>query len=91
MRARGIPSCLAMEPCEIHYTSDEEDEDLAIESEEDEILHFSGEEMTSPADREFGVASCQTLTPDLISKKMFEIIKEVNEVFQVRMTGTSPS
>ena len=68
-------------------TSGEEDGELCMDSEEEEEgLHFSGEEVpygTGTTDRDFGIASCQTLTPDLISKKMFEIIKEVNEVFQV--------
>lgn len=76
-----------MEHSEFH-TSGDEDEELGVDSEEEEILHFSSEEMTygvGSADREFGIASCQTLTPDLISKKMFEIIKEVNDVFQVRI------
>lgn len=62
-----------------------DEEELCVDS-EDEVLHFSGEDTVCGAgtiDRDFGSASCQTLTPDMISKKMFEIIKEVNEVFQV--------
>lgn len=62
--------------------SGEEDE-LCVDS-EDEVLHFSGEDTgAGPVDKDFGIASCQTLTPDMISKKMFDIIKEVNDVFQV--------
>ena len=52
---------------------------------EDEVLQFSGDETDADGgEREVGIASSQTLTPDMISKKMFEIIDEVNEVFQVR-------
>lgn len=64
------------------------DEDEACIDSEDEVLHFSGDEMAcGPTDREFGIAFCQTLTPDMISKKMFEIIKDVNDVFQVIYYG----
>lgn len=69
---------------EVHYSSGEEEE-LCIDSDE-EVLRFSGEEIayeSGTTDRDFGIASCQTLSPDMISKKMFEIIKEVNDVFQV--------
>lgn len=63
------------------------EEDVPVDS-EDEVINFSGDDGavgpgTSHRDCEM-VGKCQTLTPDMISKKMFEIIKEVNEVFQVR-------
>ena len=63
-----------------------EEDDIYVDSEdEDEILHFSGDD-TGPGSRSFDkdIAPCQTLTPDMISQKMFQIIKEVNDVFQVR-------
>lgn len=66
--------------------SGEEEDDFCAES-EDEVLHFSGEDMgcgVRPVDGDFGFASCHTLTPDMLSKKMFDTIKEVNDVFQVR-------
>ena len=69
----------------------EEEESLYVDS-EDEVLHFSDEGAGCGAqtvDRDFGIASCQTLTPDMISKKMFAIIKEVNDVFQVRSVARS--
>lgn len=75
-----------MDSNEFPNTSGGEEDEILIDSEdEEEVLHFSGEEIVGPTDKEFGIASCQTLTPDLISKKMFEIIKEVNDVFQVAM------
>lgn len=61
------------------------DEEELVDS-EDEVINFSGDEMacgSGSTHRDFGITKCQTLTPDMISKKMFEIIKEVNEVFQV--------
>ncbi len=61
------------------------DEDELVDS-EDEVINFSGDDMAGvpgSTNRDFSIAKCQTLTPDMISKKMFEIIKEVNEVFQV--------
>ena len=66
------------------YQDSGEEEEL-VES-EDEVINFSGDDMAcgpGSTDRNFETAKCQTLTPDMISKKMFEIIKEVNEVFQV--------
>lgn len=59
------------------------DDDIGCDS-DDEVLQFSGDEVDDAAGtREFGISSSQTLTPDMISKKMFEIISEVNEVFHV--------
>ena len=66
------------------YTNSGDEEEL-VDS-EDEVINFSGDDMAGgpgSTDRDFGIAKCQTLTPEMISKKMFEIIKEVNEVFQV--------
>jgi hypothetical protein len=66
--------------------SGEEEDDFYDAESEDEVLHFSGEEAgcgSRTVEKDFGLASCQTLTPDMISKKMFDIIKEVNDVFQV--------
>jgi len=63
---------------------EEEEEEGGFES--DDGLQFSGEEGvdsvagTQSAPR---TSSHQTLTPGMISKKMFEIIDEVNAVFQV--------
>ena len=34
-------------------------------------------------------AECQTLTPDELSKKMFEIVDDVNAVFQVSWFNNS--
>lgn len=61
------------------------DEEELVDS-EDEVINFSGDDGAGgpgSTERDFGTAKCQTLTPEMISKKMFEIIKEVNEVFQV--------
>ena len=58
------------------------DEDGDCCDSEEEGLQFSGDE-GDVEEREIGTSSSQTLTPDMISKKMFEIISEVNDVFQV--------
>lgn len=63
-------------------SGEEEEED----SEEEDGYQFSGAEEEGEPGASQGApppASFQTLTPDMISKKMFEIIDEVNAVFQV--------
>ena len=42
-----------------------------------------GEFQDGPKNEEESTDKCQTLTPDEISKKMFEIVNDVNSVFQV--------
>ncbi len=58
------------------------DEDGEFCDSEEEGIQFSGDE-DDGEEREIGTSSSQTLTPEMISKKMFEIIGEVNDVFQV--------
>lgn len=65
---------------------EEEEEDGEEGFEIDDGLQFSGEEgVDSVGGMQVAPppTSCQTLTPDMISKKMFDIIHEVNAVFQV--------
>ena len=66
----------------------DEDDGLQECNSDDEELHFSGEDCSGSGGggsegKEVGIAASQTLTPDTLSKKMFEIIHEVNSVFQV--------
>ena len=72
------------------YLEDSSEEDEEEEDEEgfeiDDGLQFSGEEgVDSVGGMQVAPppTSYQTLTPDMISKKMFDIIHEVNAVFQV--------
>ena len=73
------------------YLEDSSDEEEEEEEEEggfeiDDGLQFSGEEGMDSVGGMQGApppTSYQTLTPDMISKKMFDIIHEVNAVFQV--------
>ena len=61
-----------------------EDEDEGMDTDDDGIQFSGGEDDVSPTARQGRPQTCfQTLTPDMISAKMFEIIKEVNAVFQV--------
>ncbi len=64
--------------------SEEEEEDEEDEGMDDGI-HFSGEEDEADGggQKHQIATNYQVLTPDQISKKMFEIIDEVNAVFQV--------
>ena len=43
-----------------------------------------GEFQDGPKVEEDSVVQYQTLTPDQISKKMFEIVDDINAVFQVK-------
>ena len=69
------------------YDSDscEEEADGGFESDDDLELQFSGGEEggsgRQTAKRPGTIY--QTLTPDMISKKMFDIINDVNAVFQL--------
>ena len=72
------------------YLEDSSEEEEEEEEEEgfeiDDGLQFSGEEGMDCVGGMQGApppTSYQTLTPDMISKKMFDIIHEVNAVFQV--------
>jgi len=86
-----------MEDC--IYDDEDGDEEVQTEESDDEQLQFSGDEGDgrvggkSADKRELGLADSQTLTPDKLSKKMFELINEVNAVFQVSPTegGSSES
>ena len=65
---------------------EEEEEEDGEGFEIDDGLQFSGEEgVDSVGGMQVAPppTSYQTLTPDMISKKMFDIIHEVNAVFQV--------
>ena len=67
-------------------SEEEEEEDGEEGFEIDDGLQFSGEEgVDSVGGMQVAPppTSYQTLTPDMISKKMFDIIHEVNAVFQV--------
>lgn len=67
-------------------SSEEEEEEDGEGFEIDDGLQFSGEEgVDSVGGMQVAPppTSYQTLTPDMISKKMFDIIHEVNAVFQV--------
>ena len=66
--------------------ADEEDDEE--EEEEEDGIQFSGGEEEDHAVggmRDHRLTTYQTLTPDMISKKMFELIDEVNVVFQVHL------
>ena len=65
------------------YDSEEEEEGVEL----DDGLQFSGEEDEGEGGRQqrYITTSYQVLTPDQISEKMFEIIHEVNAVFQVSL------
>ena len=88
-----------MEYVEDMYDEYDGEEEVETEESDDEQLQFSGEEGEgrvggkSADKRELGLADSQTLTPDKLSKKMFELINEVNAVFQVSLVpvGGSPS
>ena len=74
-------------------SSEEEEEEEEGGFESDDGLQFSGEEgVDSVAGMQSAPRSTchQTLTPDMISKKMFDIINEVNAVFQVCLLILSP-
>ena len=59
------------------------DDDQLCDS-EDDGLQFSSDEIDGGCGSKDEIISVsQTLTPDMISKKMFDIIAEVNDVFQV--------
>ncbi len=63
-----------------------DDDESTLGSEDDEDLNFSGGDSEDGAGIKRGAGtSCQVLTPDMISKKMFDIIHDVNAVFEVRM------
>lgn len=51
---------------------------------EDDLNFSDGEgDLDARASKQPSVTKFQTLTPDMISKKMFDIIHDVNAVFQV--------
>lgn len=68
-------------------TEDVYDEEGLQSDSDDEELHFSGDEGDGGGvrgrDKDPGISPSHTLTPDMLSKKMFELINEVNAVFQV--------
>ncbi len=66
------------------------DEDTILSDSDDDQLQFSGDEREGKScgrsgDRDPNIADCSTLTPDRLSKKMYELINEVNAVFQVSL------
>ncbi|XP_064400829.1 E3 ubiquitin-protein ligase arih1l-like [Halichondria panicea] len=61
-----------------------DDDKSTLGSEDDEDLNFSGGDSEDGAGIKRGAGtSCQVLTPDMISKKMFDIIHDVNAVFEM--------
>ena len=66
-----------------------EEDAVGSDESDDEQLQFSGDEGEGKCGRggakESGLADCQTLTPDKLSKKMFELINEVNAVFEASL------
>ena len=69
------------EYCEDSF--DYEDDNSVLDSDEDEELNFSGADTDEGGTKKGPVTSFQVLTPDMISKKMFDIIHDVNAVFEV--------
>ena len=70
------------------YSGQEDDDFIDTESyneESEDDLNFSDGEgdLDVKASKLPSVTRFQTLTPDMISKKMFDIINDVNAVFQV--------
>ncbi len=62
-----------------------DDDESTLDSDNDEDLNFSGGESEDGGGVKRGAGTvCQVLTPDMISKKMFDIIHDVNAVFEVR-------
>ena len=78
-----------MEDLDTYYDDNsedgEEEEDYPGYGSDEDQLDFSEGETGAHASAAVALdtTTCQALTPDLISKKMFEIIDEVNAVFQV--------
>lgn len=76
-----------MEDLDTYYddNSEEEEEDYPGYGSDEDQLDFSEGETGAHASAAVALdtTTCQALTPDLISKKMFEIIDEVNAVFQL--------
>lgn len=72
---------------ELIYDSDSCDEGAVggYDSDDDIDLQFSGgeESVTGRQASKRPTTIYQTLTPDMISKKMFDIIDDVNAVFQL--------
>lgn len=72
-------------------SSEEDEEDGGLDS-EDELGFSAGEEEEAAHGKASKpVSTYQILTMDMISKKMFEIINEVNAVFHVSLVLQSHS
>ena len=81
-------SCLTIPVAMSEYSGQEDDDFIDTESyneESEDDLNFSDGEgdLDVKASKLPSVTRFQTLTPDMISKKMFDIINDVNAVFQV--------
>lgn len=61
------------------------DEDDSTVDSDDEDLNFSGAESDDGGVKKSSGSRWQVLSPDMISKKMFDIIHDVNAVFEVCM------